>query len=163
MPLILAVVAVPMAMPPAHAQSPTGANSGEPWIVTLSHWGRWPALAGAAGLITAAAFRNGDAKAALGELRTFCGGQPESCIIIENPDGSGSSYLDPEAEALYQEYATVSRQARGYLIGGQVSLVVAGAMFLVDLVHDPDDIEKIPYSPFELYTSPTKIGFALRF
>jgi hypothetical protein len=152
-----------MATPTARAQSQTGTDTRDPWIVTVSHWGRWPALAGAAGLITAAAFRNSDAKTAMGELRAFCGDNPEGCVIIENPDGSGNIYLDPEAEVLYQEYASLSRKARGFLIGGQVSLIVAGTMFLVDLVHDPDESEKIPYTPFELYSTPTKIGLALRF
>jgi hypothetical protein len=120
-------------------------------------------LAAAAGLITAAAIRNGDAKEARGSLEDYCREDFARCIVIEDPDGSGPSYADPGAEELYREYASLSRQARGYLLGGQASLLVAGAMFLVDLVHNPDDVDDIPYTPFELYTTPTRLGLALRF
>jgi hypothetical protein len=146
----------------AGAQQPDSIP-GTPWIVTVSHWGRWPALAGAGGLVAMAAVRNGDARAARTALEDFCAVDPGRCALTENPDGSGGWYVDPEAEALYQEYARLSRSAQGYLIGGQVSLLVAGGMFLIDLLHRDGDFGNIPYTPLELYTTPNRLGLAMRF
>lgn len=160
---LICAACLTLAAPVARAQDDTPLPHREPWTVSVSHWGRWPALAAAAGLITAAAIRNGDSKEALGTLEDYCREDFARCIVVEGPDGSDPTYADPMAEELYQEYAALSRQARGYLLGGQASLLVAGAMFLVDLVHDHDDVDNIPYTPFELYSTPSKLGLALRF
>jgi hypothetical protein len=160
---VLCVASVVLSAAGAHAQEATELPRRDPWLVSVSHWGRWPALAAAAGFITAAALRSGDSKEALGTLEDYCREDFSRCVVVEGPDGSGPSYADPVAEELYEEYATRSRQARGYLLGGQASLLVAGAMFLIDLVHDPGDIDNIPYTPFELYSTPRKLGLALRF
>jgi hypothetical protein len=160
---LLCAASVILTAAEAQAQEAAELPQRDPWIVSVSHWGRWPALAAAAGFITAAALRSGDAKEARGTLEDYCREDFSRCIVVEGPDGSGPSYADPVAEELYQEYATLSRQTRGYLLGGQASLLVAGAMFLIDLVHDPGDIDNIPYTPFELYSTPRKLGLALRF
>ncbi len=134
-----------------------------PLVVTVSHWGRWPALAGAGALVALAAVGNGNAKDARGALEDFCLPDPGRCTLTETPDGSGLQYVDPEAEALYQEYARLSRRAQGLLIGGQATLLVAGAMFLIDLVHQDGDLGNIPYTPLELYTTPNRLGLVMRF
>lgn len=152
-----------LAVPSLRAQEGPELPHRDPWTVSVSHWGRWPALAAAAGLIAAAAIRNGDSREARESLEEYCREDFARCIVIDDPGGSGSSYADPVAEELYQDYAALSRQARGYLLGGQASLLVAGAMFLIDLVHNPDDMENIPYTPFELYSTPRSLGLALRF
>jgi hypothetical protein len=64
---------------------------------------------------------------------------------------------------MYQEYAALERHARGFLLGGQASLLASGTMFLIDLLHDSGDFDNIPYTPLELYTSPRQLGLAVRF
>ena len=147
---------------PVHGQATPEPNSGEPWIVTVSHWGKWPALAGAGALVTMAVIRNGDAKAARTELREYCIEDLTRCATVPGPDGD-DIYFDPTAEALYQEYAALTRQARGFLVGGQAGVLVTGAMFLIDLVYQRDGFDNIPYTPFELYSTPDRLGLSVRF
>lgn len=147
---------------PAFGQTTVAANAGEPWIVTASHWGKWPALAGAGALVTMAVMRNNDAKAARAELRDYCSEDATRCVTVPGPDGD-DIYFDPGAEALYQEYAALTRQARGFLVGGQVGVLVTGAMFLIDLVYQRDGFDNIPYTPFELYSTPDRLGLSVRF
>jgi len=147
---------------------PASAQAGEPprgtpWLVDVSHWGRWPALAGAGVLIGVAAVRSHDAREALGALQDFCAVDVARCALVGDPVTGADRYVDEEAEALYQEYARLSRHAQGFLIGGQVSLLAAGGMFLIDLLHRDSDVANIPFTPLELYTTPSKLGLAIRF
>ena len=146
----------------ASAQA-TASPQDRPWLVTVSHWGRWPALAGAGILIGVAAVRSHDAREALGTLQDYCAVDAARCALVEDPTSGGDRYVTDEGEALYQDYARLSRQAQGYLIGGQVSLLAAGGMFLIDLLHRDSDVGNIPYTPLELYTTPNKLGLAFRF
>jgi len=133
-----------------------------PWIARVSHWGKWVTLAGAAGLITVAAVRHGEAQDALGQLEDFCRPENPHCRIVIGPNGV-ERYESEEAEELYREYATIEKRARGFLLGGQASLLASGAMFLIDLIHRTEDFDNIPYAPLELYTRPNRLGLALRF
>ncbi|MGD8727800.1 MAG: hypothetical protein PVH40_09150 [Gemmatimonadales bacterium] len=147
-------------VPVLQAQDPTA--QGRPWIAEFSHWGRWVTLAGAAGLVATAAVRHSDAQAALSELEDFCAQDVSACLIVNDPGGN-ERYLTPEAEALYQQYAALEQSARGFLFGGQLTLLTSGAMFLIDVIHKTEDIDNIPYTPLELYTTGNKLGLALRF
>lgn len=158
--LVAAVLLAGGAVPPLSAQDLTG--QGRPWIAEVSHWGRWVTLAGAAGLITMAAIRHQDAQSALTELEDYCMPDVTMCVIVGGPDGN-DVYLDPEAEAIYQQYAALEHSARGFLFGGQLSLLTSGAMFVVDILHRTEDFDNIPYTPLELYTTPNRIGLALYF
>jgi hypothetical protein len=161
-PLLLAALLAAASTAAAGAQEPDSTASA-PLLVTVSHWGRWPALVGAGALVALAAVRNGDAKDARAALEVYCVADLGRCALTENPDGSGGQYVDPVAEALYQEYASLSAQAQGLLIGGQLTLLAAAAMFLIDLVHQDNDFGNIPYTPLELYTTPNRVGLAMRF
>jgi len=158
--LVLAALLAGSSAQPLAAQDLTG--QGRPWIAEVSHWGRWVTLAGAAGLITAAAVKHEDAQNALSSLEDFCSQDVSMCVIVTDPDGN-DAYLTPEAEARYQQYATLEHSARGLLFGGQLSLLTSGAMFLIDIIHRTEDFDNIPYTPLELYTTPNKFGLALHF
>lgn len=158
-PVLLAGLLAAGSTADAPAQQPDSL-AGTPLLVTVSHWGRWPALAGAGVLVALAAVRNSDAKDARAALDDYCTVDTGRCSISQD---LGGVYLDPAAEALYQEYARLSRRAQGLLIGGQATLLVAGAMFLIDLLHDDGDLGTIPYTPLELYTTPNRLGLAMRF
>lgn len=142
-------------------------DRGRPWFAEASHWGRWLSLAGAAGMIGIAASEHVTANDALDDLETFCTASPESCAIVSSLTRSEASpaehYADPDAEALYQEYAAHERRARGYLLGGQMTLVVAGGMFLIDLLYRDEQPENIPFTPLEIYSTRNKLGLSLRF
>jgi hypothetical protein len=146
---------------PGHGQTPAP-NGGEPWIVTASHWGKWPTLAGAGTFIALAVVRNNEAKDANSEFRQYCAEDISRCALVPGPDGD-PIYADPEAEQLFQVYTDLNRQARGFLAGGQVSLLVTGTMFLIDLVYQREGYDNIPYTPLELYSTPSRLGVALRF
>lgn len=146
--------------PVTSQESPRSAS--RPWIAEVSHWGKWVALAGAAGLITVAAVRHGEAQDALGLLEDFCRPENPACLIVTDATGT-QRYDGAEAEELYRTYAAVEKRARGFLLGGQASLLASGAMFLIDLIHRTEDVDNIPYTPLELYTRPNRLGLALRF
>ena len=137
-------------------------ESSRPLIASVSHWGRWVTLAAAGGLIAAAAVRHDQARDALTRLEEFCAPDALQCVIVDDPSGGGF-YVNPEAEALYQQYAALERGARGFLLGGQVSLLTSGAMFLIDIIHRTEGVDNIPYTPLELYTTPRQLGLAFRF
>jgi hypothetical protein len=159
--LTLAGLLSAAALAPAASQDfPRPAS--RPWIAEVSHWGKWVALAGAAGLITVAAVRHGEAQDALGLLEDFCRPENPACLIVTDANGA-QRYEGAEAEELYQAYAVVEKRARGFLLGGQASLLASGAMFLIDLIHRTEDVDNIPYTPLELYTGPNRLGLALHF
>lgn len=140
--------------PAAYAQEPTPPPpNARPWIASVSHWGRWVALAGAAGLTTVAIARNHDADDIYGGLQELCRAGGDTCVL--NAEGT---YVNPDAEALYQETLRLDSHARRWMLGGQVMLVAAGAMFVVDLVAGTRRPKNIPYSPVEYFADGRRIG-----
>jgi hypothetical protein len=133
-----------------------------PFIAQVSHWGRWVTLLGAGGLIAAAAVRHSDAQGALAQLEDFCRRDLSACALV--PDASGSQvYASDQAEVLYAEYAARQQSARSFLLGGQISLLASGTMFLIDLLHRTEDFDNIPYTPLELFTTSRHLGLTIRF
>ncbi len=155
-----AVAFAVVAAPVLHAQEPAPAPHGpspRPWLVTTAHYGKWATLAGAAGLITVSAVRRGKANDTIDRLERFCRADFSRCAIV------GNRYVDDMAEAIFQEHADLDRKAQGLLIGGQATLIVSGAMFLIDLMWDDDETENIPYLPMRVVARPGAIGLALVF
>jgi len=72
-------------------------------------------------------------------------------------------YENPLVEQTWQNYATHQTRAQNFLIAGQVTLVFAGGMFLVDLLYKDDRPKNIPYTPFEVHSTPTQLGLSYRF
>ncbi|HEX9730224.1 MAG TPA: hypothetical protein VGA37_17150 [Gemmatimonadales bacterium] len=142
---------------PALAQADVSTN-GSPWYVSVSHWGRWAALAGAVGFTTLAVVRNHDANEVFDGLLTLCANANEACL--RSPNGR---YVDASAETLYRETIRLDDVARTWMILGQVTLVAAGGMFLIDLVTGDDDPNNIPFSPFEVFATPRGAGLRVRF
>lgn len=146
---------IPGTPAPAVAQTDTGSTS---WIVSVSRYGKWVTLGGAAGLTAIAISRNDDADAIFGALVTFCRNAPEQCVR----QASGT-YVGGDAERLYQETLRIDRQARVWMIAGQVTLAASGAMFLIDLITGDQDPKNIPYTPFEVVSGPRRLGVGIRF
>jgi hypothetical protein len=123
----------------------------------VAHYGRWPALAGAAGLITLAALRRDEAGDVGARLAALCAANPARCSLEGSGDG-GTHYADPEAQALAVRH---DRLEQRLLVGGQAALIVSGAMFLLDLVWDDGQPDNIPYTPLRVLTSPRRIALSL--
>lgn len=159
--IILLVTVAGLEAAPLAAQEPAP-DRGRPWLVQVSHWGRWVGLVGAVGMIGVAAAEQESARDAFDAFETYCLDDPARCQLPPGGANEGP-YADPRAEELFQEYAAHERLARGYLLGGQLTLVAAGGMFLIDLLHDDDQPENIPFTPFELYSTRNKLGLSFRF
>jgi hypothetical protein len=142
---------------PASAQQPDTATS-RPWYVTASHWGKWPLLAGAIGFTAAAMTQKGDADGVYDQLQAMCRAASQDCVLNES-----GTYVNPDAEALYQETLRIDAKARSWMIGGEVALALSGGMFLIDLVAGHDEPHNIPFTPFEVYTGPDRLGLQWRF
>lgn len=155
--LTLAMLATAVAPPAAIGQQPSVPDT-RAWYAEVSHWAKWPALAGAIGLTAAAIVKKGDADEVYDGLQSLCRANSATCV--QNPSGS---YTDPSAEALYQETLRLDAQARRWMIGGQVALALSGGMFLIDLVTGRQKPKNIPYTPLEFIGSAERVGLRLRF
>src|SRR5437763_8045555 len=125
--------------PQLRAQS--GSAGAKPWFVTASHRGKWVAAAAAATLVTEAALRHRDADRQYANLVQMCRVTPPRC-----GKASIGSYLDPEAESLYQATIALDHHARLWLVGGEASILAAGTMFVLDLVYHDQGPKNIPFS-----------------
>jgi hypothetical protein len=151
--LLATVAAVPR---PVVAQE---AVAGEhPWYVGVARWVKWPTLAAAVGLTAAAIVRKDDADQYFDRLESLCSADSDACRV-----GPAGTYLNPEAEALYQETLRLDAQARRWMIGGQGFLFVSGGLFLIDLVAGQSKPKNIPYTPLEAYATPGRMGLRWRF
>jgi hypothetical protein len=159
-PSCLALVASLLAVP-ATGQDVT-ASGGRPFMADVSHWGRWVTLLGAGAFIAVAASNSATAGAAFDDLEALCTADPTACELVETPDGN-QVYADPLAEQTYQDYAQYQSRAQSFLVAGQLTLVVSGGMFLIDLLYKDDEPKNIPYTPFEVYSTPRELGLSLRF
>lgn len=143
------------------AQSDASATRHTPWFATASHYGRWAALVGAGTLIGLAAARHHEARGQLASLERLCADDTARCAIVSV--GGTERYSDSQAEALFRRYADSERAARGLLLGGQLTLVAAGGMFLIDLLYGVEDPPNIPYTPLEVMAEPARFGLRARF
>jgi hypothetical protein len=133
-------------------------GGGRTWIVGFSHYAKWGMLAGAAGFTTLSLRAHNDADTYFTGLKTFCSHANQQCQI--GPDGA---YLSSDAETLWQATARSDQEARWWLVAGEASLVVSGGMFLLDLVSGDSHPKNIPYTPFQVYTQPSKVGLQFSF
>jgi hypothetical protein len=152
-------IALALAAPPMAGQA---SERAQPWYAAVAHWGRWIGLAGAGTLIGLAAANHEAAQSDFAELETLCREEPQRCQIVQGTDGL-PRYADESAERLYQAYADGERAARGYLLGGQLSLIATGGMFIIDFLYRDSRPKNIPYTPFEVYIGRDRLGLAVRF
>jgi hypothetical protein len=160
LPCGVALIASILATPAMCQDDPT--PGGRPFIAKVSHWGRWATLLGAGAFIAVAATNSSSAGLAFDDLETICTDDPAACELVETPDGN-VTYADPLAEQTFQDYAQYQSRAQSFLVAGQLTLVVSGGMFLLDLLYKDDEPKNIPYTPFEVYSTPRELGLSLRF
>jgi hypothetical protein len=107
----------------------------------LVKYGKWLVLAGSAGMNYLALRSHNEADDAFNALETLCIDRSR-CDLA--PDGT---YLDPEAENLYQNSLHYDRIARGWLFGGEAALAGAAALFVWELTQPKGRPGNIPFEP----------------
>ncbi len=142
----------------ATAQQPPDTQTHRPWVISFAQWAKWGTLASAVGLAAVAIFRNDDANEVFRGLNRFCAAAPDACFL-----GDDGRYVDASAEILYDETLRIDRQARAWMVAGQVVLAASGVLFLVDLVTGDDGPRNIPFAPLEVFTTGHHTGFRVRF
>lgn len=152
----LLILALPLCSP-ASAQEPARQDQ-RSWYAAVSHWAKWPTLAGALGFTAAAIFQKQDADNVYDRLQTLCHNTSEACLL-----GADGTYVNRDAEALYQETLRLDGKARRWMIGGESTLALSGVMFLLDLVAGQTEPKNIPFTPFEVYGGPDRLGLQWRF
>ncbi len=126
----------------------------------LYRTGKWIAVAAAAGFTALGIADHNAANTAYNGLVTYCAGG--TCQL--GPDGH---YTDPAAEARYREVVTNDRAARAWLLGGQLALVGAVGLFILELHHSSKEPPNIPFSGLTIAparvagASAVKIGWRL--
>jgi hypothetical protein len=156
--MVLGLLVVALSLcSPASAQEPAHPDQ-RAWYVSVSHWAKWPMLAGAFGFTAAAILQKHDADNVYDQLQALCRSASENCIL-----GPAGTYVNPEAESLYQQTLALDGKARRWMIGGESTLALSGVMFLLDLVAGHAEPKNIPFTPFEVYTGSDRLGLQWRF
>ena len=121
-----------LAAGPALGQAPTGTDTQRAarTVSPVVHYGKWGAALLFAGLTGLGALEHSQANEAFEQLQDFCRGGG-SCAI-----DSDGRYANPMAESRYQSVVSSDRTARMLLMGGQVALGGAAALFVIELLRD---------------------------
>jgi len=128
-------------------------------VPAVVHYGKWVALAGVVALGAGAKVNNDRAEESYNELQAYCINSPISCVV-----GPGGGYIDPAAEALYDETTMHDRRAGRYLIAAEVTFAAAVVGFVWELVDRKENPKTIPFEPRVEYTPmATKVGVSVRF
>lgn len=150
--VLLAFLAAPVA-----AQEPAS----RPAVASFARYAKWPTLAAAVGFTAVAFSHNRDADRVYDALTTYCFQNPLACNVV--PVGSRTRYVEDDPERLYQETLRLDRQARNWLVLGQVSLAASGVMFLIDLISGDDGPDNIPFDGFRLIADGRRLGLRLAY
>jgi hypothetical protein len=150
-PLVLALGLALAASAPAPAQSanPPPTAPGVPadrsvWRRGVVHYGKWLAAAGAIGLTALAVREHEHSAREWDQLLALCRAHNTDCTT--GPDDRYTTYA-PEFH--YEKAIYYDHRARRRLIGGQLSLLTAAALFLADLRPDKGP-ENIPFHGLEV-------------
>ena len=125
------------------------------WTRPVVHYGKWLTAAAAAGMTYLAAREHNRSADSWNNLLTICRLDNADCTI-----GLDGRYVNPIAEANYQQSLYYDGRARKRLVAGQVALVVTAAMFIADLRGGRNGPPNIPFDPNKLLVEPTSNGGA---
>jgi hypothetical protein len=128
-----------------------------PPVVT---YGKWALLAGSAGLNLLALHNHHLADDTFSQLADICTAAEHSRCLT----GQGGAYLDPGAEAIYQNALSADRRARAWLIAGETVLLGSAAMFVWELSRPRGRESNIPFTPrVGLLGNRTTVGLSIPF
>jgi len=141
---------------PLQAQSDSLMRRSSPFAVK---YGKWALVAAAVGMGLKAASEHNAADRAFNRLTSYCEDLPNGCA-----QAPGGKYTDPVAERYYQSSLSRDRRARGWLLGGEVSILGAVGLFVWELGRPKALPKNIPFEP-ELQWSPrsTRLMGKVRF
>ena len=111
-------------------------------VKPIVKYGKWVLVAGAAAMNYLALQAHNDAEDSFNALEAHCLDSQQRCAL--GPDGS---YLDPTSEDFYQASLHYDRVARGWLIGGEIALAGAAALFVWELTQPKGRPGNIPFEP----------------
>jgi hypothetical protein len=123
---------------------------------SLVRYGKWVTLAGAVGMGILAARSHNSADDSFEQLRQYC--FPDNARCDQSSNGS---YLDPVAEGYYQSSVRHDRQARRWLLGGEVALLGSAGLFVWELTRPKAPPKNIPFEP-TLTVTPRSTLFGIR-
>ncbi len=122
-------------------------------------YGKWLALAAALGMGWQAAAVHADADRAFDRLQAYCAADPTRCRTAP-----GGRYLDPRAEGFYQTALARDREARRWLLGGEVAFLGAAALFVWELTRPKKPPDNIPFEPeLRVLSRRTEVGVRVAF
>jgi hypothetical protein len=122
-------------------------------------YGKWALVAAAIGMGVKAASDHDAADRAFNRLTDYCGGQPNGCA-----QAPGGKYFDPVAEGYYQSSLSLDRHARGWLLGGEVTMLGAVGLFVWELSRPKSLPKNIPFEPEIRWTGrDTRVGLKMEF
>jgi hypothetical protein len=130
-------------------------QSGSGWTRPVVRYGKWLTAAAAGGLTYLAAREHNQSADSWNRLLTICRIDNADCAI-----GLDGRYVNPVAEANYQQSLYYDGRARKRLLAGQVALVISAAMFIADLSGGRNGPPNIPFDPNKLLVEPTSDGGA---
>jgi hypothetical protein len=155
LPLVAALTA------PLAAQGPVPEGQAQPppersFLQRVAGPGKWVVGAGAIALIGLAVREHNRANESWDALLNLCEQNNESCELAA--DGT---YKNLDAERLYQESQYYDRRAQRRILGGQVGLVLAAVLLIVDLSDRRDGPNNVPFDPERAYVAPAADGGVL--
>jgi hypothetical protein len=134
--------------------SPAQAQGSKPIV----KYGKWVLVAGAVAMNYLALQAHNQADDSFDTLEAHCLESRQRCAL--GPDGS---YLDPTSEDFYQASLHYDRVARGWLIGGELALAGAAALFVWELTQPKGRPGNIPFEPEVRSMRSGATGVGLRF
>jgi len=120
-------------------------------------YGKWLIVAGSIAMNYQAVLSHNRAEDAFDALEAACNANHALCTV-----GSDGQYTSPQIEALYQTSLHYDQQARAWLIGGEVALAGAAALFIWELTGPSGRPDNIPFEP-EVRSLRGGTGVGLRF
>jgi hypothetical protein len=124
----------------------------------LVKYGKWLVVAGSIAMNYQAVLSHNNAEDAFDTLEAECNANHALCTV-----GSDGQYTSPHIEALYQTSLHYDQQARRWLIGGELALAGAAALFIWELTRPKGRPDNIPFEPEVRSMRGGGTGVGLRF
>ena len=128
-------------------------------VPRVVRYGKWALLAAAVGMGLKASSAHHDADRAFNRLESYCFDDQARCAQQSN-----GHYLDPVSESYYQTSLSGDRRARGWLLGGETTLLASAGVFVWEFTRPKHPTKNIPFEPTVRVDGPrTHLGLRISF
>ena len=128
-------------------------------VPSVVRYGKWALLATAVGMGLKASSAHHDADQAFNRLENYCFADEARC-----DQQSNGHYIDPISEGYYQRSLSGDRRARGWLLGGEATLLATAGLFVWEFTRPKHPPKNIPFAPTVQVVGPrTQVGLRLSF